>query len=111
MKIQKLFPMAWIALLLSVSAVGVAQPAVSVLPQPKQPQISEQSKDLFRQRWAEDSARATSSVDGAAAHYRSETISATAKVSVSAANPPAENRTNQKAYVDQVMQSLQSNGR
>jgi hypothetical protein len=66
---------------------------------------------LFRQRWADDSARAVSSIDSTAAQGHAEIISATAKAGISAANPPAENRTNQKAYVDQVMQSLQSNGR
>jgi hypothetical protein len=110
-KIEGAFKVMWVVLLASVSAFSAAQPAISLLPQSRQPQISEKTKDLFRERWAGDAARVSSSdlfIDTGQA--RSEVMPVTGKAAASAASAPSENRANQKAYVDQVMQVLQNGG-
>jgi len=96
-------------LLMTANVIAIAQPAVTPLPQSIQPQISEQTKALFKQRWADGPAAATASNSAAIKTQTAEAVvPATAKASASAANPPSDNRVNQQAYLDQITQSLKS---
>jgi len=105
----KFFVRALTATLLSVvSLTAVSQPPVSSLPQSVQPKISEQTKALFRQRWADDAATAANSSATNTAGVATQVVPATARPSASAANPPSDNRANQQAYIDQVSQALKS---
>jgi hypothetical protein len=113
-------------LLIALNNVAIAQPAVTPLPQANQPQISEQTKALFRQRWADGAAAAannsvsTTSAQTAQPGGVSATVSnpvtvvqtappfvpATATASPSAANAPLENRANQQAFIDKINQAM-----
>jgi hypothetical protein len=95
------------ALLIALNNAAIAQPAVTPLPQSTQPQISEQTKALFRQRWADGPAAAAANNSATSTtQTAAQFVPATAKPNAAAANPPSENRANQQAYLDKINQAM-----